>query len=213
MEENMKDLNWTGIISNGPLEDKVETSLDSSGDDSNVVSVVGNKIYFYSEVTRTKVLELNRSIVKLGNQFKVSSDILGNNPAHIKLHINSYGGSVFSGFSAVDYIRSSKVPVTSIIDGCAASAATIMSVVAQERFMQENSFMLIHQLSSMMWGKYAELKDDMTNNDQLMAKIKGIYEQHTKIPKKELDKLLSHDLWWDAKKCLRYGMIDGIITP
>jgi ATP-dependent protease ClpP protease subunit len=213
MEENMKDLNWTGTISNDALEDKVETSLDASGDDNNIVSVVGNRIYFYSEVTRTKVLELNRSIVKLGNQFKASSDILGNDPAHIKLHINSYGGSVFSGFSALDYIRNSKVPITSVIDGCAASAATIMSVVAQERLMHENSFMLIHQLSSMMWGKYAELKDDMTNNDLLMVKIKSIYEQHTKIPKKELDKLLSHDLWWDAKKCLRYGMIDGIITP
>tara|TARA_Y100000310_G_scaffold283783_1_gene306035 strand:+ start:286 stop:915 length:630 start_codon:yes stop_codon:yes gene_type:complete len=209
----MKDLNWTGAISNGPIDDRVEASLDASGDDNNVVSAIGNRIYFYSEVTRTKVLELNRSIVKLGNQFKTSSDLLGNDPAHIKLHINSYGGSVFAGFSAVDYIRNSKVPVTSIIDGCAASAATIMSVVAQERLMHENSFMLIHQLSSMMWGKYAALKDDMINNDLLMAKIKGIYENHTKIPKKELDKLLSHDLWWDAKKCLRYGMIDGIITP
>ena len=209
----MKDLNWTGAISNGPIDDRVEASLDASGDDNNVVSAIGNRIYFYSEVTRTKVLELNRSIVKLGNQFKTSSDLLGNDPAHIKLHINSYGGSVFAGFSAVDYIRNSKVPITSVIDGCAASAATIMSVVAQERLMHENSFMLIHQLSSMMWGKYAALKDDMINNDLLMAKIKGIYENHTKIPKKELDKLLSHDLWWDAKKCLRYGMIDGIITP
>ena len=51
------------------------------------------------------------------------------------------------------------------------------------------------------------------NNDMLMEKIKGIYDEHTKIPKKELRKLLSHDLWWDAKKCLRYGMIDSIITP
>jgi ATP-dependent Clp protease protease subunit len=103
--------------------------------------------------------------------------------------------------------------VISIIDGCAASAATIMSVTAQERLMHENSFMLIHQLSSMMWGKYAELKDDMVNNDMLMEKIKGIYEEHTKIPKKELSKLLSHDLWWDAKKCLQYGLIDDIVSP
>jgi len=209
----MKDMSWTGVISSGPIDDRVEASLDASGDDNNVVSAIGNTIYFYSEVTRTKILELNRSIVKMGNQFRTSSDLLGNDPAHIKLHINSYGGSVFAGFSAVDYIRNSKVPVTSIIDGCAASAATIMSVVAQERLMHEHSFMLIHQLSSMMWGKYAALKDDMINNDLLMVKIKGIYAQHTKIPKKELDKLLSHDLWWDAKKCLRYGMIDGIITP
>ena len=210
----MKDLNWTGIINNNAMEEKVEASIDAAGgDDRNVVSTIGNRIYFYSEVTRPKILELNRSIAKLANQFKTSSDLLGNTPAPIKLHINSYGGSVFAGFAAVDYIRNSKVPVISIIDGCAASAATIMSVTAQERLMHENSFMLIHQLSSMMWGKYAELKDDMVNNDMLMEKIKGIYEEHTKIPKKELSKLLSHDLWWDAKKCLQYGLIDDIVSP
>ena len=195
----MKDLNWTGIISNGSLEDKVETSLDASGDDNNIVSAIGNRIYFYSEVTRPKVLELNRTVVKLANQFKTASELLGNEPAHIKLHINSYGGSVFAGFSAVDYIRNSKVPITSVIDGCAASAATIMSVVAQERLMHENSFMLIHQLSSGMWGKYEELKDDMKNCDVLMKTIKKIYMERAKIPKSKLSQILKHDLWFDAK--------------
>ena len=37
-------------------------------------------------------------------------------PGKIYLHINSYGGSVFAGFSSVDYILNSEVPVTSIID-------------------------------------------------------------------------------------------------
>ena len=44
-----------------------------------------------------------------------------------------------------------------------------------------------------------------------MNKIKGIYEQYTKIPKKQLDGILKHDLWWDAQTCLNYGLIDEII--
>jgi ATP-dependent protease ClpP protease subunit len=62
-----------------------------------------------------------------------------------------------------------------------------------------------------MWGKYEELKDDMENNENLMSVIKDIYDKHTNIPKKELDKILKHDLWWDAKTCLKYGLIDEII--
>ena len=46
----------------------------------------------------------------------------------------------------------------------------------------------------------------------LMQKIKSIYEQHTKIPKREMDKILKHDLWWDAKTCLKYGLVDEILT-
>ena len=132
-------------------------------------------------------------------------------PGKIYLHINSYGGSVFAGFSSVDYILNSEVPVTSIIDGCAASAATIMSVTAKHRQINKHAYMLIHQLSSGMWGKYQEQKDTMENNDRLMKMIIEIYEEHTKIPKKELNKLLKHDLWWDAETCLKYGLVDEIV--
>jgi ATP-dependent protease ClpP protease subunit len=113
--------------------------------------------------------------------------------------------------SAVDYIKSSQIPVTSVIDGCAASAATLMSVVAKKRLMREHSFMLIHQLSSISWGKFEELKDEMTNNELLMRTITDIYTQYTRIPKKKLKEMLKRDLWWDAKTCLEYGLIDDII--
>ena len=63
------------------------------------------------------------------------------------LHIQSYGGCVFSGFSSVDYIKRTKAPIHSIVEGCVALAATLMSVVADKRLMTEHSFMLIHQLS------------------------------------------------------------------
>ena len=71
--------------------------------------------------------------------------------------------------------------------------------------------MLIHQLSSGMWGKYQEQKDAIENSDRLMKMIIDIYEEHTKIPKKEINKLLKHDLWWDAETCLKYGLVDEII--
>jgi len=133
-------------------------------------------------------------------------------PPPIKLRIKSYGGSVFAAFGTVDYIRGTKTPVHTYVDGCAASAGTIMSVVGKERYIGENAYMLIHQLSTMHWGKYKDLQDDMKNSDELMARIKKIYEENTKIPKKQLDEILSHDLWWDAKTCLEYGLVDDIVT-
>jgi ATP-dependent Clp endopeptidase proteolytic subunit ClpP len=132
-------------------------------------------------------------------------------PPPIKLHINSYGGSVFAGLSAVDYIKNSKVPVHTVIDGCAASAATLMSCVGERRFMHKNACMLVHQLSGLMWGKFQEMQDDMKNSEMLMKKIKDIYREHTKIPKREMDNLLKHDIWWEAEKCLEYGLVDELI--
>ena len=77
--------------------------------------------------------------------------------------------------------------------------------------MNRHSFMLIHQLSSGLWGKYEELKDDMENCNLFMEMIYKIYSEHTKIPRKKLDEILKRDLWFDAETCLKYGLIDEII--
>ena len=193
---------WDFSAGKGDAESS--TALDQK------IRVDNNRIYFYSEVSRSKNLALNKSICNLGDKLYNQSQSLSVNPPNLFLHINSFGGSVFAGFSTVDYILNSKVPVTTVIDGCAASAATMMSVVGDHRVMHRHSFMLIHQLSSGMWGKYEDLKDDIKNCDLLMETIKNIYEERTKIPKKQLKEILKHDLWWDAKTCLKYGLIDEI---
>jgi ATP-dependent protease ClpP protease subunit len=179
--------------------------------DNNVVELSHNRIYFYSAVTRPKILKLNKGIFNLNVSMLSKTGPLEYQPPPIKLHINSYGGSVFAGLSAVDYIKNSKIPVHSVIDGCAASAATLMSVVADRRYMHRNACMLVHQLSGLLWGKFQDMQDDMQNSEMLMKKIKDIYKQHTKIPKRELDNILKHDLWWEAEKCLEYGLVDELI--
>ena len=179
--------------------------------DNNIVEFSQNRIYFYSGVTRPKILKLNKGIYNLNVNMLSKAGPLEYSPPPIKLHINSYGGSVFAGLSAVDYIINSKVPVHTIIDGCAASAATLMSCVAEKRYMHRHACMLVHQLSGLMWGKFQEMQDDMQNSEMLMEKIKNIYKQYTKIPKKEMDNILKHDIWWEAEKCLEYGLVDELI--
>jgi len=210
----MKDYFWGSVeeeqAPTTPHEFASETKGHSSTD-NNVVDFSQNRIYFYSGVTRPKILKLNKGIYNLNVNMLSKAGPLEYEPPPIKMHINSYGGSVFAGLSAVDYILNSKIPVHSIIDGCAASAATLMSVVAEKRFMHRHACMLVHQLSGLMWGKFQEMQDDMQNSEMLMEKIKNIYKQYTKIPKKEMDNILKHDIWWEAEKCLEYGLVDELI--
>jgi ATP-dependent protease ClpP protease subunit len=50
----------------------------------------------------------------------------------------------------------------------------------------------------------------MTNQDEFMRQIKAIYEKHTTINTDKLDKILSRDLFWNVKKCKKYGIIDEV---
>jgi len=176
-----------------------------------VVEKVETSLYFYAEVYRDNILKLNKELAILNNQIYYQSIITQNKPAEIFLHIQSYGGSIFAGLSAMDMIAKSQIKVNTIVDGCAASAATLMSVAGSTRYMKEHSYILIHQLSSIFWGNYEQLKDDMENNHKLMTMIKDIYKERTKIPMKKLNEILKHDLWFNAKEALTYGLIDEII--
>tara|TARA_Y100000310_G_scaffold320702_1_gene377418 strand:- start:238 stop:861 length:624 start_codon:yes stop_codon:yes gene_type:complete len=206
----LKDIFWSNEANKKVKQN--EPPLVGSTDKNNIVETTNNRIYYYSEVSRQKILTLNKSLKSLNDNLINQAQLLSlEEPANIYLHINSFGGSVFAGLSAVDYVRSCDVPVYTVVEGCAASAATLFSVVGTHRQIRSNSFMLIHQISSSMWGKYEEMKDDMENCDLFMRIIKDIYHEHTKIPKKKLKEILKHDLWFDAETCLEYGLVDEII--
>ena len=175
------------------------------------LEITNNRIYFYSNVETKNVLGLNKSIRELGSEIQHTATVLECEPANIFLHINSHGGDLFAGLAAMDEIRKSRIPIISIVDGCAASAATLMTIAASKRQINKHAYMLIHQLSSGMWGKYREMKDEIENLDNMMITIRDIYMEYTKIPKKKLDEILDHDLWFDAETCLKYGLVDEII--
>jgi len=179
--------------------------------DSNEVCLSGSTIFYYTGISKPHILELNKHLhnletVHLTNSFKLDTD-----PANIKLRINSGGGSIVAGVAGMDNIRTLKIPVHTIIDGFCASAATFLSVVGVRRTITKNSFMLIHQLSTRFWGKYEEFEDEKKNMDMVMEMIRRIYLEYTNVPKRELDKILKHDLFLDAEKCLKWGMVDEII--
>ena len=175
------------------------------------ISVHENKIYYYSNVNRESAVELNKKIGEIESKSLTLANTLDIDPPTLKVLINSGGGSITAGISSMDTILRTKVPVHTYVDGFAASAATFLSVVGNYRFMSRNSYMLIHQLSSNFWGTYANFEDEKQNLDLMMKTIKDVYKKYTKVPMKELNTILKHDLLWDAEKCLEYGLIDEII--
>jgi ATP-dependent Clp endopeptidase proteolytic subunit ClpP len=180
-----------------------------------VLETIYNRIYFYSEIDRSSVLTLNKNIRDLCATYVAEACNRGvtkpSNP--IYLHIQSYGGSVFAGLAAMDEIIniSRQIEIHTIIDGCCASAATFLSIVGTRRYINKHAFMLIHQLSSMMWGKYEEMKDEMLSIEKIMKMVKDLYAERTKLPTQKIEEILQRDIWFTADECLQYGLVDEII--
>ena len=186
---------------------------DNEDEDSeiNELKVIDNTIYLYSKINNELALNLNTNIKILEKKLLIFSITFNIPPPYIIIRINSEGGDIYAALSIVDTIKNCKVPIHTIIEGCAASAATIISTVAKKRSMMENAHMLIHQMTSGFWGKYTEFKDELQNQNKFMTTIKNIYKNHTNLKGKILDNCLSKDIWWSTDICLKHGLVDEII--
>lgn len=189
---------------------------DEDGYEEKKIFAVDNHIYFRSAVSPSSVEKLIRILNKYNRDFNKLKNIPSVeyiNPKPIYLHITSYGGCLLSGFRAVDAIKASIIPIYTVVDGYAASAASLMSVVGKRRFITPYSRILIHQLSSGFWGKFVEIEDDHENCKDLMDDMYEIYKTHTGLSKKKLSQQMKRDIWWNAKTCLNNGFIDEIYEP
>jgi len=219
MRGKMRSIYWNAKkkkeveeIKHEPAEQVVLMSGPADMGGSTGVECDENKIYFYSQVGDKEVLELNRAIKRLDKEMQMVGITFNIPPPPIELHIQSEGGSAFAGIAAYDCIRASKTPVHTYIDGCAASAATLLFLAGSKRNLYRNSFMLIHQVSaSILGGKYEEFKDELKNQEKLMHTIKKIYLETGKLSEEELTELMKHDLWLDSETILQNGFADELI--
>ena len=200
---NLKKMNWT--TRKHRLADDEEDEKDSKTitgfplfinsqepqQPSCGIRVVENKLFFYGEIDEQSCLELNRILIELDAKLQNLKNTLGDEYSPvIHLHINTPGGEIYAAFSTVDTILNLKSDVYTYADGLVASAGTLISSVGKKRFCGKHAHMLIHQLSSEIYGTFQDLQAGMDSCTQLMKILKDFYKKNTKIPMKKLDELI-----------------------
>ena len=171
-------------------------------------------IYFYCDVVPESILKLNNVMIQMMKDNLGDAASKGKEPDPINLHINSPGGIVSAGFIGYDTIIEigKRVAVHTIVEGNCSSAATLLSIAGNKRFITPYSTMLIHELSTFIGGKLSELTQDYKNSILVENKIEEIYLRHTKLQKEELQDLLKRDVLLGAEDALEKGMVDEIKT-
>jgi ATP-dependent protease ClpP protease subunit len=181
-----------------------------------------HNIYFYSEVNPESILNL---ILHLNDAVKLQRDMMLRFPEDnvmgvsvqipIVIHINSIGGSVYDALAAIDTIKHHQklgIKINTVIEGCAFSAATVLAVCGDRRFMTANSSYMIHEMSSSGFnGKLSEvekLHKDMKTTTDIFKKI---YATHSKATLAQIKKLTKEERYLSAEETLELGFIDEIL--
>ncbi len=187
----------------------------SDGGDMLTVEKIGNHIYFYADVTTDRALALIQKIRYLDEELRnehTSRGLDGIHPATpIWLHIYSYGGDLFTGFSIADQLAMIKTPIYTIVEGVCASAATLIAMSGTHRFILPSAFMLVHQLSNGVWGTHEQFKDEMAMQEKAMKKLVAFYEQRCKLDEATIRAMLARDTWMDAEESVKNGFASEVM--
>lgn len=183
--------------------------LEDEEEDSSDILCIRNSVWFYADVNNRNVLKLLQKLNE-ANEYVAKTMSPVDEHRRVYLYINSPGGEVFSGFSAMDHIWWNPVPVVTVVDGFVASAGTFLLLGGTERKAMRNSRILIHQLSAAFWGKYNDLLDEVKNSGELMKSVKDLYTEQTNMSRARVEEILQKELHMNATQALHYGFVDEV---
>lgn len=200
---------------NDDAADGAVTEIRIAEKDSSPSSMTNNRLYFYGDISEETALNWNKQLDELSKNLKVVQTIYElQNPPIIYIYIHSAGGDLFAALSVlgrIEQLKDKGFLVHTIVDGYCASAATLISIAGNKRFLQRHGCMLIHQLSSSFWGTYNQFQDEKRNVELMMEQIKVVYRTYTTFEEKDLNEILSHDIYLYKDECLKQGLIDEVL--
>lgn len=143
------------------------------------------------------------------------SELESSGVTNLTIHLHCYGGSVIEGNIIYNTIKLSPINVKIIIDGVAASMASIILLAANEVEIAENGYIMIHRPTACEQGdadshlQAAKLLSDMEKNFAISLSQKS----GLKIDEVKRKWLNGTDIWLNADEAVKYGFANRIIQP
>lgn len=129
----------------------------------------------------------------------------------IVVRINSAGGSVFEGISIYNALASSEIPTRAVVDGLAASAASIILQGADTREMRRGSFVMVHHPAGVAMGDSRTMRKMADDLDAIAGGLVDIYAESTGKTDDEIREMMDAETWFGAKDAVEAGFADEVL--
>lgn len=128
----------------------------------------------------------------------------------VEIRINSGGGSVFDGLAIYNLIKDYEGETTVIVDGLAASIASVIALGADKLVMNEGSFFMIHNPWTISGGESKDLRQAADILDKIQSQIVDIYAGATGKDAAEIIALMDAETWLNPDEALEMGFAQEI---
>ena len=165
-----------------------------------------NDIYIYGDITSEAYGDADVTA-------KGFTDVLKKCKGAVNVHVNSVGGDVFNALAIYNSLKQYESDVNIIIDGIAASAASLIICAGDNVKMASNALIMVHTPSVGLLGYYdaAELGKIQNSLIAVEGAILDTYKQ--RLPAKshaDIAKMVTAETYLTAEEAKELGFVDEI---
>jgi len=135
-------------------------------------------------------------------------EIPGDAPLTIRL--NSPGGDVFDGVAIHSQLKRRTGNNRVIVDGLAASIASVVAMAGDEIIMAKGSMMMIHNPWTMTMGDAADMRRMADLLDTVRENIESIYVERTGAELEWLRGAMAAETWMSAADAVAFGFATSV---
>lgn len=128
----------------------------------------------------------------------------------IEVHINSPGGSAFDGIAIRNTLRQHEAKVTTVVDGLAASAASIIALAGDTVVMSGGSQMMIHDASGICMGNASDMRDVAVVLDKISNSLAEMYAAKAGGTTEDWRETMRAETWYTASEAVAAGLADRV---
>lgn len=140
----------------------------------------------------------------------------------IDVHIHCNGGDVLEGWAIYDRLRATGKTITTVVDGTAASMATVIMMAApkERRKAYANAQILVHNpwldpawIGNMGMATADDLEKAAQQLKEQQDRILDLYVERCGCDREEMAALMAEDKFISVERAMELGMVGEIIAP
>ena len=132
------------------------------------------------------------------------------NAGPVQIYINSFGGLATEG-AAIHAALEQHGQVTAIIQGVAASAASLAMLGAKRVLIHAAALVMIHNPSGMAVGEAQDLRSAADTLDKLAVLYASIYARSTGNPVARISAWMRDETWMTADEAVALNFADAVV--
>ena len=135
----------------------------------------------------------------------VKSTVANMNKTKVIVHINSYGGDATEGVAIRNFLMSTFDTIDVVIDGIAASSASIIATCGQTLSMPTGTTYMIHNPWTWVVGNRKDILREAKTLESLEQSYRNIYMERFTGTEEELAQLMDDESWLTANEAQALG--------